>query len=56
MAKSVTLCGGGYTERDIAAKLRCSKTAVCNIIVKFTAHFMTGRGLVVRLCNGKTVQ
>ena len=37
MAKRVTLCGGGYTERDIAAKLRCSKTAVHNIIVKFTA-------------------
>ena len=37
MAKSVTLCGGGYTERDIGAKLRCSKTAVHNYIVIFAA-------------------
>ena len=34
-AQIVTLHGEGYTERDIAAKLRCSKTAVH--VVKFSA-------------------
>ena len=33
-AQIVTLYGEGYTERDIAAKLRCSKTAVHNAIIK----------------------
>ena len=36
-AQIVTLCGVGYTERDIAAKLHCSKTAVHNAIVQFNA-------------------
>ena len=36
-AQIVTLRGEGYTERDVAAQLCCSKTAVHNIIVKFTA-------------------
>ena len=46
------------TEREIAAKLRCSKTAVHNAIVKFNAGFMTGKDLVVhgRLRPGKTAQ
>lgn len=34
-AQIVTLHGEGYTERDISAKLRYSKTAVHNAIVKF---------------------
>ena len=34
-AQIVTLHGGGYTERDNSAKLRYSKTAVHNAIVKF---------------------
>ena len=33
----VTLHGEGFTERDIAVKLRCSKTAVHNGIAKFNA-------------------
>ena len=32
-----TLHGEGYTERDIAAKVRCSKTAVHNAIDKINA-------------------
>ena len=36
-AQTVTLHGEGYTERDIAAKLRCSKSAVHNAIVTFNA-------------------
>ena len=36
-AQIVTLRGEGYTERDTAAKLRSSKTAVHNAIVKFNA-------------------
>ena len=36
-AQIVTLHGEGYTERDIAAKLSCSKTAVHRAIVKFSA-------------------
>ena len=33
----VTLLGEGYTARDIAAKLCCSKTADNNAIIKFSA-------------------
>ena len=36
--KIVTLRGEGYTERDVAAKFRCSKTVVHNAIVKFSAY------------------
>ena len=37
MTQIVTLHGEGYTETDIAAKLRCAKTVVRNAIVKFNA-------------------
>ena len=36
-AQIVTLHGEGYTERDTAAKLCCSKTVVHNAIIKFNA-------------------
>ena len=36
-AQIVSLHGEGYTERDIAANLRCSNTAVLNAVVKFNA-------------------
>ena len=39
-AKIVTLHGEGNTKRDIAAKLRCCKTAVHNAMLM--ARFMTG--------------
>ena len=50
--------GEQYTERDIAAKLRCSKTAVYNATSQSTlvTCYMTGKGLVVHrtLRPGKT--
>ena len=39
-AQIFTLYGEGYTERDFAAKLRCSKTAVHNAIIEFKADDM----------------
>ena len=45
LTELVTLHGEGYTEWDITAKLRCSKTAVHNVIVKFNERERSGRPL-----------
>ena len=57
-AQIVTVHGEGYTERDISAKLRYSKTAMHNAIVKLMALFVTVKGVVVhgKLCSGMTTQ